>query len=212
MENLRIYAVDVGSVGKGHFGWARKPSKDINPTKFSEIQTLADFLSKDLSKGLPVALGFEAPLFIPIPHNCEELGKRREMDPSDRAWSANAGACVLAAVSAQMPWILREVSRKVSTPFTCFLSWDKFKAKKEGLFIWEAIVTKEAKGKDHIDDAFIAIRAFKKFLSCPSNFQQGKNSSFLNLAACALLLSGLSRKISLIKESCLVVEAIPDNE
>jgi hypothetical protein len=218
MDNLRIYAVDVGSIKAGNFGWARGQSQGGIDKEDSRIDMLANFLYDDLSSGLPVALGFEAPLFVPIREEPGKLTLSRDVDPGGRPWSARAGGLSLGVATVQMPWLMRALFARLSHPFPCFFNWHEFIAAGTGLFIWEAVVTGKAKDKKidkdeaHLRDASKALEAFKDALPDPTKDRILETGPILNLAGCALIWSGLSTQQHLMHQPCLVIEAQPDNE
>ena len=87
-----IYACDIGSTlnqkkrGGPAFGWARlNPNEGAKSIRgSSDIQELVEQLRLDIDEGYSVSLGFESPLFIPVPDNSRDLSKGREGD-SDRS-------------------------------------------------------------------------------------------------------------------------------
>jgi hypothetical protein len=88
--NLAIYCADIGSVPRGRFGWSRnEPSETTLETHRggTEILDLVNAVGDDLAAGRPVALGFECPLFVPVPVEPLRLGKARPGD-GNRSWSA----------------------------------------------------------------------------------------------------------------------------
>jgi hypothetical protein len=111
-----IYSCDIGSTliqkkrSSPAFGWVR-----LNPdegTKLiwgsSDIIKLVRQLRLDIEEGYSISLGFESPLFIPVPDNSVDLSKRREGE-SDRSWSAQAGAYVATLGIHQSAWILKRL-------------------------------------------------------------------------------------------------------
>lgn len=86
-----VAALDVGSAAKT--GWWRSPI-DGPSTEGRNVAELCAQLVRDLTDGNDVALGFEAPLWVPFAKEIESLGKGRPDEP--RAWRASAGATVLA--------------------------------------------------------------------------------------------------------------------
>ena len=115
MEDLIVYAVDIGSVPKKNLGWARSPegSMPIQKDVGNDIDALVEAISKDLQDGRPVAVGFEAPMWIPVPEASKNLGKARKGE-GRRAWSASAGATVLGLGLAQACWIFWGIQDEVS--------------------------------------------------------------------------------------------------
>jgi len=69
MRDLVIFCADVGSVKSGNFGWARSEAKDasVADNDASRPADLAEAVVRELRAGCPVALGFECPLFVPVP-------------------------------------------------------------------------------------------------------------------------------------------------
>jgi hypothetical protein len=113
-----IYACDIGSTlyqkkrGGPAFGWARlninERTKSIRGS--SDIQQLVEQLQLDIEAGYSVSLGFESPLFIPIPDSPEELSKAREGE-GDRSWSAPPGVAVTTLGIHQSAWILKRLHK-----------------------------------------------------------------------------------------------------
>ena len=72
---LAILCADVGSVAKRNFGWAGvlvgSGHQDLGSG--SDIVRLAETVADDLNNKVPVALGFECPLFVPIPQDPARL-------------------------------------------------------------------------------------------------------------------------------------------
>jgi hypothetical protein len=153
-SDLRIYAADIGSISRGNFGWARS-GKHLNGDTDTSIDSLVRALAEDLKNRNPVALGIEAPLFVPVQQDYRKLGKKREADPSNRAWSAGAGAPVMATGIAQLNWIIRALVQQVDNEWTANagVRWEGFSEKGgPGLFLWEAMVTgsgKKSRGDSH---------------------------------------------------------------
>src|SRR5258708_2828604 len=112
-----IYACDVGTTRparKGRrnrilgaaFAWAKLSPDEPSVVRVSQdIERLVIDLANDIQAGKSVALGFEAPLFIPVPNSAENLSRRREGE-KDRAFSAPAGLAVTALAVHQAAWIL----------------------------------------------------------------------------------------------------------
>src|SRR4051794_5118017 len=96
--DLAVYAVDVGSVSQQKLGWARAYGPggrvDANAEE-TDIRRLVDELETDIRNNRPIALGFECPLYVPVPADPQRLGKAR-VGEGNRAWSAGAGTGALA--------------------------------------------------------------------------------------------------------------------
>jgi hypothetical protein len=87
-----IYCADVGSIPNGRFGWARSAADETKIERHcgTEIVEVLDGLAEDLTAGQAVALGFECPLFVPVPEQPLRLGMARPGE-TNRPWSAGAG-------------------------------------------------------------------------------------------------------------------------
>jgi hypothetical protein len=94
---LIIHCADIGSVRRGNFGWARLvvDATDSACNTGFDIYSFADALAADINAGHPVAVGFECPLFVPVPDDPNDLTSARPGE-GNRAWSAGAGAGSLA--------------------------------------------------------------------------------------------------------------------
>jgi hypothetical protein len=164
-----IYACDIGSTlyqkkrGGPAFGWARLNSNEGTKSirGSSDIQQLIEQLQLDIEAGYSVSLGFESPLFIPIPDNPEELSKKRAGD-GDRSWSAPAGAAVTTLGIHQSAWILNRLHESSSCKCEFTLDWKRWppKSYQHILFCWEAFVSGKAHSAHDMRDAATAVVFF----------------------------------------------------
>ncbi|MGE5434467.1 MAG: hypothetical protein ACM3S3_06740, partial [Candidatus Doudnabacteria bacterium] len=161
----------------------------------------------DLGAGRAVALGFECPLFVPVPEQALGLGMARTGE-KNRSWSAGAGAGAMATGIVQVAWILSELRRR-SPDTTTHLDWAELRQTSHGLFLWEAFVTDRAKAATHVDDATVAVTAFRNALPDPTTANAVTAERPLSLLAAALLWSGWSEDVDLLRSSCLVIKAAP---
>jgi hypothetical protein len=111
-----IYAADIGSIASRNFGWVRLDSEhDSDSVDYgggTEIEELVDAVAHDLGVGRRgIALGFECPLFVPVPRDANQLGKARRGD-GNRSWSAGPGTGALATGLVQTAWILRKLRQQ----------------------------------------------------------------------------------------------------
>src|SRR5205823_2592653 len=116
--SLVIYCADIGSVPNGRFGWARwtAVAEQVDTHRGgTEIAELVESLVADLRADRPVALGFECPLYLPVPAEPLLLGRAR-VGEANRSWSAGAGAGALATGAVQVAWILAALHER--TPET----------------------------------------------------------------------------------------------
>lgn len=92
--SLAIYCADIGSIRKDNFGWAVVDGDGQRGG--TVIGELVDAVVGSLAAGVKVALGFECPLWVPVPDDASGLTAGRTVD-GNRPWSAGAGASALAA-------------------------------------------------------------------------------------------------------------------
>ncbi|CAN5904923.1 hypothetical protein BH23ACT11_BH23ACT11_04000 [soil metagenome] len=144
-----IYACDVGSTRAGNFGWVRvEPDTPKEIKGCSEICALVTKIKEDLEHGYSIALGFEAPLFIPVPQGDDDLSKGRKGE-GNRPFSAQAGAYVTTLGMHQAAWVLREIYCSCGGTCTFTLDrkdWPPTESGQE-LFCWEAYVSALLKAK-----------------------------------------------------------------
>ena len=159
---LSIFCADIGSVCGGNFGWFGRLA-DETSVQGSDIAALTPAVADQMNLGGAVALGFEAPMFVPLRTNPLELTKRRvgETNPN---WIGGPGSAVLATGLAQVQWLLRDLKSRLSVIGRATLIWDEFASGGANLFLWEAFVSGHAKGDSHIRDAQIAVGKFQESL------------------------------------------------
>lgn len=209
-KDVAIYCADIGSVPNRRFGWARGEADEQAIDRHrggTEIAELVDAVTEDLSAGRPVALGFECPLYVPVPGEPLKLGAAR-VGEGNRSWSAGAGAGALATGLVQVAWILSELRERMPEAMP-YLDWEQFMAAGEGLFLWEAFVTDRAKATTHVDDATVAVAAFRRALPDPAEANAVTADRPLSLLGAALLWSGWSEELDLLHAPCLVIKASP---
>lgn len=161
-----IYACDVGTTnaksGLQSFAWARlnPDGGAIHVSRY--IHKLIQELESDVRQGYSISLGFEAPLFIPVPEDWQELSKRREGE-GNRSWSASSGVNVTTLGIHQSALILKKLHESSSGRCEFTLDWRRWwpaSGHQPILFCWEAFVSGEAHNSDHIRDAATAADFF----------------------------------------------------
>jgi hypothetical protein len=207
-SDIAIYAVDVGSIKRKRFAWARHGGKSG-----TDIKALADCIVKDLKEGKRVALGVECPLFVPCPEDPHALGMAR-LGEGNRSFTASPGACAAVTGMTQLAWILRYVKEHCRNVrgTTC---WCEFvESENSRLYVWEAFVSGKSKGKDHSDDAKAAVKAFKRVMK---NDSKGPDSAVtaegsFSIAEALLLWAGLSGGRKALNRPCVVVKGLTIDE
>jgi hypothetical protein len=207
LSDLVVFCADVGSVSMGRFGWARSQTMggvdEVHDT--SKPSHLVDAVCAELAAGRPVALGFECPLFVPVPVDQMALGRARAGE-GNRSWSAGAGTGALTTGLVQAAWVL-EALRSRNRDEHLWLDWTAFSAIGQGLLVWEAFVTSAAKGVTHVDDAAIAVAAFTAGLPDPRQASTISAERPLSLIGAAAVWSGWSTDDDVLHAAPLVVRA-----
>jgi hypothetical protein len=211
-----IYAVDVGSPNGG-LAWARlAPHVEQIPCGSTDYNLFLELLACDLRENLPVALGFEAPLFLPVAFTIGNLTRARDNEPA--AFSAGAGACVTTIAIPLMALTLRHIRSKVDPPPRVSLDAERWLAPGSlcpNLLLWEAFVWGPSSHADvpnaaglceHVQDAATAVRAFVQWEAAaprpPSNVTA---QDPISTAGAALLWSELDNDIRLLHQQTLVL-------
>jgi hypothetical protein len=151
----------------------------------------------------PLALGFEAPMFVPYGRARGTLDKARVGD-GDRAFSASPGACVLTKGLVIVPYILERLRSRVSAAKPIF-NWRK-PLTGRSLLLFEAFVTHAGQSVSHRECAHLAIRQFPRGWRERSSFTSAVGEEgTLNLLGAILLRMGWTDDLSVLSEPCLVV-------
>ena len=210
-----VYCADIGSMQtaqkqENHFGWAGVSicpnGQQSSWREGDDMQELANVVAEGLNQGAKVALGFECPLWVPVRDDPKTLTLQRygEGNPS---WASQTAATVLTTGLAQVSWILQKIREKTVNS-RAFLDWNSYRTSKDGLFIWEAFVSGEAKADSHIGDAKVGVAAFfKDFPSLETSITEPPGSQTRSLIGAALLWASWSKDLSLLHQPCTVIKA-----
>lgn len=199
-----IAASDIGSIKSGNFGWAID-NPEAGRSQGTDIDAFIDGLISNLKSGNKVALGFEAPLFVPVRDEAIKVASARRGE-GNRSWSAGAGTGALATGLVQTLYIFRKLHQSGIHDLTTEVDWYKFSSGTGSLFIWEAFVTAAAKGITHEDDAVLAVEAFTSALPDPTVSNAIEEEETFSLVGAGLLRAGLSTDISLLEKPVLVIK------
>lgn len=165
-----IYACDIGSVRAGSFAWVRADPRSTRLVGSACIDSLVESLFQDITSGnRSVALGLEAPLFMPVPDDSQELNSGRD-DEGQRSMFAPAGATVTTLGLHEVAWILaslrNRLGRKAEGIHYTLNGRDWRSTGGEQLLLWEAFVSEGAhagqgEGRPHLRDAATAAAHFR---------------------------------------------------
>jgi len=207
-DSLQVFCADIGSIAQESFAWARRipGSGEEEVHEPGSIESLARAVVFQLERGRPVALGFEMPLFVPVPVESSRLGKARPCDVNAPSWSSGPGGTVMATGLAQVPWLLREIHEKVSGA-GLHLHWEPFAAERRGLLLWEAFVSGAAKGNSHEEDARNGMEAFCAQLPKPGDINADETERPFSLVAAAALWAGWELPSDGLRSACVLVRA-----
>ncbi|MGO9209309.1 MAG: hypothetical protein ACLPXM_11920 [Terriglobales bacterium] len=197
-ESLHVAVVDIGKLT--NLGWAVEgPSVTESGT---DIDSCIEVLAKAMEMG-PLALGFEAPMFIPYGRERCDLDKARKGD-GDRAFSASAGACVLTKGLVIAPYILGRLRCRAKGARPTF----KWRSRLSGrdLLLFEAFVTHVGKSVSHVECARLALKGFPKEWGRRASFESAvEEPCTMNLLGAMLLRIGWTDDLTMLSEPCLVV-------
>ena len=190
VNDMDIFCADIGSVSQGNFGWYVLYA-DGTSDEGADIRALGTAVADALNKERRVSLGFEAPMFVPFRRDPYDLTKKRagETNPN---WIGGPGATVLATGLVQVPWILTDIKGKITGAVAPTLDWSIFDSHKANFFLWEAFVSGDAKGTNHIDDARIGVEAFIRTLPNPLQCNVISEPAVFSLLGAALVRTGWS--------------------
>lgn len=154
MREPLVAAVDVGS--PANIGWWAA-DRDSHSSG-TDLDQLALVVADALNKQRAVALGFEAPLYVPMPDTPAGLNKQR-VGERGRPWCAGAGTGALAMGTQQAGYVFAKIAAALTGPVA--VSFDPARLADAGtLVVWEAFVTAAAKDRTsvnpHVDDARVA--------------------------------------------------------
>jgi hypothetical protein len=200
--------IDIGTPGKT-LGWA---ATDVTGEIFdgTDIDVCITTVAQAL-RGGPVALGFEAPMWIPTRLEPARLTSARkgEAGPglASRPFSASAGATVLVTGMVVVNYVMRRLRELVPTA-KARMDWQTPMKNAGELLVWEAFVTNQKKEHDarHVEDAKLAVVTFLAGMRHPDTFKSSVvEPDCLSLLGAALLKTGWTTDLGVLNTPCLVV-------
>jgi hypothetical protein len=199
-ESLHVAVVDIGSLT--NLGWAvGGPSvNDSGP----DIDLCIEALASALSKG-PLALGFEAPMFVPHGRKRCDLDKARKGE-GDRPYSAGAGAYALRKGLVTIPYILQGLLHRAKSARPTF-RWQNRLSERD-LLLFEAFVVHVGESVNHEGCARLALQRFPRDWEERASLESAIDEPCtMNLLGAMLLRMGWTKNVKMLSEPCLVVRA-----
>lgn len=218
-RDVRVVAVDVGSVRTGSFAWAAVDVPEAGPLPEalagfgSDPATAVEAVVEVLGSGGRAVLALEAPMAVPVPGDWALLGKGRAGE-GNRPWSASAGAGALGTGLVQGAWMLAELGRMVTglSVTTQVSRWRRGAAR---LLLVEAFVSGAGKPVatvlgQHAADAEAAARVVaERLVSGGETDVVCAPARSFNLLAAQALWAGLDIGDDELRLDVLVVRARP---
>lgn len=199
-----VYACDIGSVKSGSFAWARNENIADPPSASNDIDALIASISSDAANGVPVSLGFEAPLFLPVPESSTQLNSGRRGE-GNRSMFAQAGTSVTTIAVHQSAWILRQLRLTLPTQTSLTFDWTSDWRRPHKLFIWEAFVSSSAHSEQHESDAATAVQYFLANEHDLDSVNAVQCDNPLSLIAASCLWSNWLTDLQALHTACLVL-------
>ena len=162
-----------------------------------------------------MALGFEAPLFLPVAPTIGDLTRARLNEPGP--WSFGPGAYVTTVVIPLMALTLRHLRSAVTPPPDVSLDaarWLAPGALGSSLLLWEAFVWGAGHAREpnagglraDVQDAATAVRAFVAWEAVePRQSSSITAQDPISIVGAALLWSGLDSNLGLLHQQTLVL-------
>lgn len=197
-EPLHVAVIDIGSLT--NLGWAIDGPAVTKSG--ADIDLCIEALASAMKMG-PLALGFEAPMFVPYGRKRCDLDKARKGD-GDRAFSASAGACVLTKGLVIVPYILEGLRCRVKAARPTF-EW-RGRLSERDLLLFEAFVTHMDKSVSHVECARLALQRFPREWEKRALFESAvEEPCTINLLGVILLRIGWTTDLTMLSAPCLVV-------
>ncbi len=203
MKQTVAYTVLVGSLRSGQFAWGRVASDAPDEvTSGKAIDALVDALATDLSRNIPVSVGFAAPLAIPLRDDPANLTAARAGE-SGQVWSSGAGPSAITNGIVEAVWIFTKLKAKLEKEPPAFLGLDTWKAIGRGVFVHELLLSERPKGFKA--DA-LAEHAARQVLGALDRMRSPRDPEpVINVIGAALVRAGWAHDARMLESPPIVV-------
>ncbi len=208
---LTTYCCDVGSTKRGRFAWVRVSGSGPAVRGGASISDCAERMRADLAARRVVTLGFECPLFIPVPSDRDCPGVGRVGD-KNRSCFAPAGGYVATLGLQQLAYLLRTVRQRAAPAVRARLDWTTWtRGDPDEVLLWEAFVSGpgHTRDGDHRRDAATAALCFWEMCrsgSLSTAVRAGGPDTTLSLVGAASLWAGWTEDLGVLRQPVLVVK------
>ena len=210
---MNVAVIDIGSPRQNNIGW---PIVGPHACTGIDLDASVAALARAVRAG-PLAIGFEAPMFVPMRDRPNNLTVARGGE-GNRAFSAGAGAAVLVTGTVVVPFVLDKLRRAVPDAIVRvnWQGWPQSEAGGLQLVLFEAFVSNESKHGGsktrHVDDACAAAQAlYAKFTNGEAIESSVTVERSFNLLGAMMLRTGWTNDVSVLAEPCLVIRPTSAN-
>lgn len=194
--------MDIGSPSKGNLGWwLHGPDWDVGGT---DPETMKAAFAHCLKQG-PMALGFEAPMYVPAKRDLMRALQQRPGE-GNRPWSGSAGATVAAISMAIVPSLLDFLCAEVPDAMA-WQDWKHTPTEPGQMLVFEAFVSGGRSSGHDADARQAAVEAYRLLMGSAEVLSYLGFEECFSLLGAALIHAGLSNDISELRRPCLVVRA-----
>ena len=208
---MHVAVIDIGSpkvnpkTKQNNIGWAIVGDET---SCGCDLDKCIKALTRLLKAG-PLALGFEAPMFVPMRNKPVCLTSVR-CGEGNRAFSASIGATALVASTVVVPYVLRNLKQAVPDGTTTlnWHDWSRNLTEPRKMLLFEAFVTNQNKQTDarHIEDAQLAAKELYTKLQNKEEIESSVTvDECFSILGAMLLRTGWTTDASVLSQSCLVV-------
>lgn len=206
---LSIGAIDVGSINQGNLGWAvQMPDQTL--TTGTDLDKFIAAIAAASMAG-PVALGFEAPLFLPFRATARTLHKGRQGEGSP-SWIGKVGCLVATQCLPIMAYAFSRI-RSLAPAVSVTFNSDPLPSRVGEFLIFEAFVAgpgklkhRSAEHPNHVADAVCVVTELRQRIDSTLPLKSDIiEDQVFSLVGAALLRAGWSDDVALLAQQCLVV-------